>query len=150
MNCELCGYTDGKFYRAEIEGSMLVVCSGCALFGKIICEVEDTHKVDRKPQKSYGFIERSLKLDYPKTIKQAVAEKQLTIEKLAETIKESPYELKKIFNGKIIPADEIVRKLESALGISLYEDVIGTFEPSSTDNEISFEDIAQIKRKKQG
>ncbi len=150
MNCELCGYTDGKFYRAEIEGSVLVVCSKCALFGNIICEVENGLKTEKKAQKSHGFIERSLKLDYSKILKQAINSKQLTLEKLAEEIKESPYELKKIFDGKLVPADVIAEKLQSFLEISLYEDVMGVFEPKSTEDTVSLEDVADIKQKKQG
>ncbi|MCL5009823.1 MAG: helix-turn-helix domain-containing protein [Candidatus Parvarchaeota archaeon] len=149
MNCELCGFTDDKFYRVEIEGAVMTVCSKCSSFGKIIKEVEE-HEIEKKPQKSYGFVERSLKMDYLEILNNAMNEKNMTAEKLAEEIKESPYEIKKILKGKIMPTDAIAKKIESALKVSIYEDIVGTFKPTKESNEVSIDYIAQIKQMKQG
>lgn len=36
MNCEMCGKEiEGKPLRAKIEGSLLLVCSDCAKFGRV-------------------------------------------------------------------------------------------------------------------
>ena len=115
MNCELCGLGDKRFYRADIEGSVMTVCSECAKNGKIISELNP------EPKKSIATpADDELRLDFSKIIVEAMKEEKTSVEDLARITRNSPADIKKIINGKLIPTMELSKRLERALKINLF------------------------------
>lgn len=154
MNCELCGLSDSRFYKADIEGAVLTVCQTCAKYGKIMGEVNEEKAKESKSQRSATlslYSEKELRENYKEIINAAIAGAGIDLEQLASEIKESPYDLKKIVAGKMIPQEAIALKLEGALKISLFEEINVPFRDKSKKMELSFGDVVDIKKKnKQG
>lgn len=151
MNCELCGLSDKRFYKAELEGAVLNLCQTCAKYGKILEEVEDSVHGQSAKQGIFvsGMVlEKQLKPNFAAIINSKILEEKLNIDELASRIKISPYDLKKIIAGKLIPPDIVAEKLEKALNISLFETLSTSFKGKKDDKQQLFEDIVQIKRKK--
>ncbi len=145
MNCEICGAFEENLFRTEVEGAVMNLCKNCSKYGKVISvSVQVDSKIPRKIEK-----ENQLKYDYLNEINNALKERGLSIQEVAERIKCSPKDLKKIINGEILPDENITAKLEKILNISLYE--IDFFSDSAfkkeTDN-LSFGDVVNIKKSK--
>ena len=145
MNCEICGAFEENLFRTEVEGAVMNLCKNCSKYGKVISvSVKADSKIPRKIEK-----ENQLKYDYLNEINNALKERGLSIQEVAERIKCSPKDLKKIINGEILPDENITAKLEKILNISLYE--IDFFSDSAfkkeTDN-LSFGDVVNIKKSK--
>jgi putative transcription factor len=150
MNCELCGLSDTTFYKTQLDGAVMFLCHVCAKYGKVIEEIdESTDKSRIKKNKNLNiYAEKEIKIDYSKILSDALSEKSISIEQLASEIKESPYELKKIVSGKLLPQDSIALKLEKALGVSLYDEVNNSFSSSKEEeDEFPLGDVADIKKK---
>lgn len=135
MQCEICGADiHGKSHHVVIEGTELRVCTGCVRYGH---EVKQIHHVDAKTLPSgITFRARSRKRhdifdqmtdellsDYGQEIRRAREARGMTHEELALKIKEKASLLKKIEREDIIPEDNVRKKLERLLGISLTEKI---------------------------
>ncbi len=153
MNCEICGFFNDKLYKADIEGAVLTVCEDCAKNGKILEEVNqarDTGK-NNHHQLQPGSFENELRLDYPAVISNAMKEKGLTVEMLADELKESRLEIKKVVEGKLGPTDDIAKRLEKRLGVSLFEKVYTGAVDKTAGDSLTFADVVKMNDKhKQG
>ncbi|MEM3403657.1 MAG: multiprotein bridging factor aMBF1 [Nitrososphaeria archaeon] len=124
MNCEICGRRiEGRLKRVMIDGSILEVCSHCA----ILAEREVKEKPKSKLVKtSSPKIERiniddmEVILDYATTIKKARERMGLSQDDLAQKIKEKASVIKLIESGRMKPNMLIGKKLERALKITLF------------------------------
>ncbi len=124
MNCEICGLSDKKFYKVEIEGSVFIACSNCAKGGKILSEVvegkeESMNRKDLNIEDIYG---EDIDFNFSNKIKEAIRSRNISVEELSKETKTPIDELNKVINGKIIPRIDLTRKLEKALKIKLSED----------------------------
>ncbi len=151
MNCELCGLSDEKFYKTEIDGAILEVCQKCSKYGKVLSEVGSQssrtigNQIDTMPT------EKELRVDFSQIIKEALNSKNITLEQLSSQTSTSKYELKKVLDGKIIPSEELTFKLEKALKISLLEVSPKLFRKITKNKGLSIGDVVEIKKKqKQG
>ena len=97
-NC-LKRYGLKKAYVKPVIGSKVAIRSGKKLF-------EDLALVE-----GYGFI-----------VRRSREEKGLSQEKLAKLVGEKVSVIKKIETEKLIPSDELVRKLQNALKVKLIEE----------------------------
>ena len=148
MNCELCGLSDTKFYTTELEGATMVLCQTCSKYGRVIGEVKDEKKSNfSKSMTISTVIERELKSGYQKLISDALTAENTSIDELAQRIKVSPQELRKIINGKLMPQESIAEKLEKALKISLFENVVTSYKNGGEENHLSFSDVVNLKHK---
>ncbi len=130
MQCEICGRGDAANI-IELNGNELIVCKNCAGFGK---EIKRRERPKQKPKeaakhkpKRDSFIEEiesiTLVNDYAKLVKGAREKKGLTIKELAGKIFEKESVLHKIEQGRFIPENKLLKKLEKFLGIDLIEEI---------------------------
>ena len=148
MNCELCGFSDEHFYKTDIDGAILIVCSNCAKNGRIIEEVsvDKPAKVGTKNQKTENF-GYDLDPDYHLIIRGALQERGMTSADLASKIKESPTDVEKIASGRILPTETVAKKMEKALGVKLFLEDSIDFTDTRNDKGLKFEDVVSIKKK---
>ncbi|MBE5729100.1 helix-turn-helix domain-containing protein [Candidatus Parvarchaeota archaeon] len=121
MNCEICGLSDKKFYKVEIEGSVFIACISCAKNGKILSEIgenkeEHAHNNEATIEDLYGG---DVDFNLSNKLKEAIRSKNMSIEELSKETKTPVDELNKVINGKLVPRIDLTRKLEKALKIKL-------------------------------
>ena len=114
--CELCGKSVNELTKIEVEGSIVNVCPNCVKFGK---PVEVKMETASEPA-----IEDSMELasDYGTRIKKARESQRISRTEFANNINERESVIKRVENQTMIPDDELVKKIERFLKISLSED----------------------------
>jgi putative transcription factor len=129
--CEICGKGVEKAKKVKIEGVVLQVCNECATLGE---PVEDstlptsvavrTQRVfiQKKPEKVISE-DYTLVDDYPDRIRKARQQMGIEQKDLAKLINEKQSIISKIESGSFNPGDDLVKKLEKALKISLREKI---------------------------
>lgn len=131
MQCEICGAEAGKGRTIELDGSTLIVCAECVAFGvekKPLAEATGGAANAPKPTQTIGqpFFEREefdlgldIVPDFGARIRKAREQKQLTVQELAAKVFEKESVLHRIESQAIKPSDQLIAKLEKALGIKL-------------------------------
>jgi len=152
--CDMCG-SEGRMYKAEIEGSDLTVCENCSKYGKIIKEVKE--KVIVKPKKEIIMTEIGPKKevisivveDFAERIKRKREKLSIKQEDFAKTINEKVSLIHHIETGKFTPSIELARKLEKALKIKLVAQHEETHEKTSSGSsgEFTIGDFIKINKK---
>ena len=141
MICELCGRDVPRLRKVVIEGVILNVCDECAKFGKEIRGNEIPkevkyippevirERIERKKRRRYRDLdeEEVLVEDYAERIRHARERLGMTQDELAKKILEKRTVISKIERGEMRPDDELIKKLEKALGIKLKEKVTVTY-----------------------
>ncbi|MHC1610200.1 MAG: multiprotein bridging factor aMBF1 [Candidatus Methanospirareceae archaeon] len=131
--CEICGAEIGGEYKYIIIGSSkLRVCKACARHGTVVAEdtPQATHggedaQLTQARRRLYEQmdheIEEGLEIaeDYGRKIKEAREKAGLKQAELARRINEKESFLRKIEHEEIIPGEEVRRKIERVLKISL-------------------------------
>ena len=124
INCDLCGKTEDRLFKAIIEGVELNVCSVCSKFGKVIGQVKKpVIRETRKPQ--VAQVEEKVEIlveNYPEIIKKKRESMGLGQKDFALRINEKESIVHKIETGHFTPPISLARKLEKALGIKLVEE----------------------------
>jgi len=135
MICELCGKETERTKAVFIEGTRLTVCMECARFGETRVSPKGTQapkplitqRLEKRERRMRGrdvySDEENLELveDYPQRIREARTARNWKQEVLAAKINEKKSVINKLESGDIRPDDELVHKLERALGIKLKE-----------------------------
>ena len=150
----MCG-SEGKMFKADIEGSMLIVCEKCASYGKNIEEIKQEVIVPKK-------IEKKVKIDSPKKeivfivvgdFAERIKRKRESIgmkqEDFAKMLNEKVSLIHQIETKKFTPSIQLARKLEKALNIELveqHEEVPGKFSSQASD-EFTIGDFIKINKK---
>lgn len=143
MNCEICGAFEDNLFKTNVEGAFMNLCKSCSKDGKVIAVSVNTSKPIQKTKEN----ERQLKYNYLDTIKNALHDKALSVDEVANKIKFSTKDMKKILNGEVLPDGNVTAKLERLLNISLYEiDYTSDLSFKKDTNHLSFEDVVDIKR----
>ncbi|HLC96584.1 MAG TPA: multiprotein bridging factor aMBF1 [Candidatus Nanoarchaeia archaeon] len=122
--CEMCG-SEGKMFKAEIEGSFLTVCSNCAGFGKIISEVKQQVERSDKPEPAKFKQKEQMSIvveDFADRIRKKREALNLTQEEFAQKVNEKVSVIHHIETGKLTPNLDLAQKLGKFLGISLVEE----------------------------
>ena len=142
MECEMCG-RNGQLIRAEIEGSVLSVCSNCAPFGR---KVDIRSEV--RGRRPLTIENKSINPDYAKIVRSARVSSVLTIDQLAEKIGEKANVVERVEKG-MRPTDALAKKLEKALNIHLFGFAEKDVQVQRRkDTSQSLGDIAVIRHKK--
>jgi putative transcription factor len=135
MQCELCG-RDSGCRPATVDGVRMMLCPNCLnQHGKRIQEpiapraknVSSTLPKQKKPvyRDIYKDMktDRDLVSDWNERITDARKKKGLTREQLGFKIGERTVTVGKIENGDLRPSDDLVKKIEKELEITLFEEV---------------------------
>jgi len=132
MQCELCG-RECTCRPAIVDGVKMMVCPGCMKHGSAVAVSSPAEPPSRKPilerikrpkQKDvYKDMDKELVSNWNEIIKSARQKKGLTREQLGFKIGERTVTISKIENGDLRPSDDVAKKLEKELGISLFEEV---------------------------
>jgi putative transcription factor len=133
MQCELCGASiQGPAKIVLIEGARLSVCVRCSKHGT---EVQQTRgspgaakkvpgtapQPKRRPRDVFDLIEGDIVEDYNERIRAAREVKGWSQQDLAREIKEREVLIKKLEKHDLIPEDDLRKKLEKVLEISLID-----------------------------
>jgi putative transcription factor len=139
--CEICGTEiEGKAHYIAIGSSKLRVCKTCARYGTAVTEdakvqVKTKTSVDSEQAKQAKLTQAKRRLyeqmdheieevleiddDYGRKIKAAREKAGLKQAELAQRINEKQSLLRKIEHEEIMPTDEVRKKIERLLKISL-------------------------------
>ncbi|NMX22243.1 TIGR00270 family protein [ANME-1 cluster archaeon GoMg4] len=139
--CEICGAEiEGKAHYIAIGSSKLRVCKTCARYGTVVTEDVEVQvktktsigseqakqaKLTQAKRRLYEQmdheIEEGLEIDddYGRKIKEAREKAGLKQAELAQRINEKQSLLRKIEHEGIMPTDEVRKKIERLLKISL-------------------------------
>ncbi len=152
-DCEICG-REAQLYTVEIDRARLRVCFDCSKSGKLIEVPRHQHKPNPKgsafqPTLARQATELELVQDHGPCIKAAREKMHITREVLAEMINEKESFLERVESGRALPTEVLVRKLEKALGISLYEEVgVGSQGASRAEKKgLTLGDIITVRKK---
>lgn len=139
MHCEVCGRSIERPMKAEIEGSMMKVCSSCAKFGNA--------RKDRPPRAAFGKSKRAVRSpsfktretalecadDYNDTIRAGREKKGMKREDLGRMINEKASVIARLESGSMVPDTKLARKIEKALGVK----ILGRMEEEEVTGRVS-------------
>ncbi|WP_158056722.1 multiprotein bridging factor aMBF1 [Halorussus halophilus] len=156
VQCEMCGAETGSPKTIKVEGAELDVCDNCADFGTEVKTQESSSTSTKYSTSSSSSSSQSsgssasssssssssrsrrsdmfddmdeIAQDYDDRVRNARESAGLSQEELANELNEKASLIRKIERGDILPSDDVQRKLESELDISL------TMGGSSDDEE---------------
>jgi putative transcription factor len=142
MQCELCGKDCFDCKLAAVDGVRMMLCPGCMKYGEGVKETAKPSTILHKPpldrirkpkvKDVYEGMNKEFVSGWNELIKSARTKKGLSREELGSKIGERTVTISKIENGDLRPSDEVVKKLEKELGISLVEEVRNTGAASSS------------------
>lgn len=142
MPCEVCG-NKKVAGKARIDGIVFSVCETCAKFGSFTAS--DQPKIEREKVQIKEAPTEDILPDYNKIIRQAREKMGITAKELAEKIMEKQTFVERVENGKMLPSDSLVKKLEKFLGIKLKGIVSGGEDIHSNLPTATLGDLAEVK-----
>ncbi len=158
--CEVCG-RESPLYTVEIDRARLRVCFDCSKSGKLIEAPRQPARKERQGsqagpagqsvQRPKQQTEFELVSDYSEKIKASREKMHITRDVLSEMINEKESFLERIESGRALPTELLGKKLERALGISLYEEV-GTGSEGFSRGErrsLTLGDVINVKKKRE-
>jgi putative transcription factor len=120
--CELCGsQITGEVIPIVVENVPMKVCRPCSKHGKQAVS-KKTEKKPKPVKEMFTFKLPSVKEDYSRLIKDARERLGLTQDELGSKIAEQGTVVKLLEQSKFKPDQELAKKLEEVLGISLIEE----------------------------
>lgn len=158
-SCEMCG-REAPVRLATVEGTKMQVCSLCVKFGvevvgqgvgagrSRIPQALDDRAARQRPADIFQASETELVEDFGKRVRDGRQRKGLTQEELARKLNERQSILSKVEAGTQRPTEDLARRLQRELGITLFEQV-AVAEPerrTSTGGTFTLGDL--IKREK--
>ena len=142
MLCELCGKETKTLQKVIVEGSTMDVCESCTGFGKIIppapsppvagAPVLSPRRVYREKD-IYEKMDKTLIPNWADVIKTARKQKGMTRQDLGAAIGERTITVAHLENEELNPTDEMAKKLERELNVTLFEEIKSTV-PKSKEN----------------
>ncbi len=141
----MCGAEQASLTTTKVEGAELELCSSCTDFGTEVREEQSSSAGSKYSTSSSSGTPSSssssgsggsggsrrrrdmfddmeeIATDYDDRIRNARESKGLSQEELADDLNEKASLIRKLERGDTLPTDEIQRKLERALDVSLVE-----------------------------
>jgi len=157
MQCELCGRDCFDCKPASVDGVRMMLCPGCMKYGEGLKETAKPSTGSYKPSLDrirkpkvkdvYEGMSKELVSGWNELIKNARTKKGLSREELGFKIGERTVTISKIENGDLRPSDEVIKKLEKELGISLVEEVrsVGTSPSGSRPQGLTLGDFLKTE-----
>ncbi|MFC7177635.1 multiprotein bridging factor aMBF1 [Halosegnis marinus] len=146
VQCEMCGTEVADPKTVKVEGAELDVCGDCAEFGTEVRQESSSSSSTKYSTSSSSSSSSSsgsgssggsssssrrrrdmfdemeeVATDYDERIRAARESQGLSQEELAKQLNEKAGVIRKLERGDTLPTDQVQRKLERALGISLAE-----------------------------
>ena len=158
VQCEMCGAETPSPKTVKIEGAELQVCEDCADFGtEVRTETTSSTSTKYSTSSSSGTASNAdsgsssggtrrrrgqdmlddmaeLAADYDSRIRNAREAAGLSQEELAGEMNEKASLIRKLERGEMLPSDDVQRKIERELGISLSENAGADEEEWSSDD----------------
>ncbi|MCC7574640.1 TIGR00270 family protein [Candidatus Woesearchaeota archaeon] len=155
MNCDICG-SKGELFNVEMEGSKLVACDKCAVYGKKINKVvvNDEPVINFRESKKFVKADEPVILvvdNYNSLIKNKREKLGLKQEDLAKSINEKESLIQQIENKKIEPSFKVAEKLEKRLGLILlenYKESVSGQQSLKDQGPVTLGDLIQFKTRK--
>ncbi|GAD52449.1 HTH-type transcriptional regulator [Halarchaeum acidiphilum MH1-52-1] len=171
VQCEMCGAETANPKTIKVEGAELDVCDDCTEFGTEVKTESSSTTSTKYSTSSSGessgssgssggssggsrrrrrdmFDEmQELASDYDDRIRNAREQGEYSQEDLASELNEKASLVRKLERGDILPSDDVRKKLEKKLGISLLEAVEGDEEWDSGSGEGGLTLGDMVKRK---
>ncbi|OYR54382.1 multiprotein bridging factor aMBF1 [Halorubrum halodurans] len=147
--CEMCGAEQASLTTTKVEGAELELCSSCTDFGTEVREEPSGSSGSKYSTSSSSGTPSSssssgsggsggssggsrrrrdmfddmeeIATDYDDRIRNARESKGVSQEELADDLNEKASLIRKLERGDTLPTDEVQRKLERALDVSLVE-----------------------------
>ncbi len=146
--CEMCGAEQASLTTTKVEGAELELCSSCTDFGTEVRQdtgsssgskysttsssgTASSGASDSSSSGSSGGSSRrrrdmfddmdEIAADYDDRIRNARESRGQSQEELADQLNEKASLIRKLERGDVLPSDEVQRKLERALDITLVE-----------------------------
>ena len=145
--CEMCGAEEASLTTTKVEGAELELCSSCTDFGTEVRDESTSsgggkYSTSSSTGKSSSSSSSSgsagssggssrprdmfddmdeIATDYDDRIRNARESRGLSQEELADQLNEKASLIRKLERGDTLPTDDVQRKLERALDISLVE-----------------------------
>lgn len=164
----MCGTETDELTTIQTEGTKLQVCSNCTEFGTVIQEETTSSggqtqtstkgsggsqtvsggrsKSRSKPRESALDRMETLAPDYDDRVRGARESRGLTQEDLAKQLNEKASLIRKIEGGSMQPDEDVRKKLERALDITLTEEISGEeWEGGGSSGEYTLGDIIERK-----
>ena len=165
MLCEMCGKDAKSLKLVEIEGTTLNVCFECAKFGKQkttsqvqtqvsvtpqrVIETLEKRERRSKPKDIFEQITEELVDDYAERVRNARIKKGWTPEELGKRINERKTVITKIESGEMTPPEDLIKRLQAALGIKLLEKPTQMVVKKSTSvRPLTLGDLIKTEKKK--
>ncbi|WP_435096798.1 multiprotein bridging factor aMBF1 [Halarchaeum sp. P4] len=172
VQCEMCGAETSTPKTIKVEGAELDVCDDCTDFGTEVRTEESTSSTSTKYSTSSSSGQSSgtsasggsssgskrrrrdmfdemqeLASDYDERIRNAREQMGLSQEELAGEMNEKASLVRKLERGDILPSDDVRKKIEKKLGVSLLEATDGDeeWESGSSEGGLTLGDM--VKRK---
>ena len=151
----MCG-SEGKLYRAKVEGIEMNVCPDCSKFGDVLGEVKEEVEEVKKEVKHVEIkkepeIIEMVVGDFAERIRKKRGDMGLDQEKFAKKINQKKSVVHKMENGEFTPSIEIARRLERILGLQLVEEYAekdkASFQRTKSE-EVTVGDLIKIKKRK--
>ena len=156
MICELCGKTDMGGFRVRLEGTVISACRDCSKSKEIVSDLSkkpDKPKNVKKPEYNVELdVSGSFELvdEWGVAVRKAREKKGWSQDDLGMQINESHSVIHRIELGKYEPTDEVARKLERKLGVTLLEKTktVGDIASTSENKEFTLGDMIVIRKRK--
>lgn len=147
MHCEVCGRDVVWGYLVEIEGARLLACADCADRGVVIRKVRDKGREAQTSGENANSEEKELVFapDYGRRIRGARERLGVTVGDLAKRLRIPEGYLRRIEEEELTPTDDLARRLEKMLRISLFEEVEEEEgEHTTADSGLTLGDVVKI------
>ncbi|MBP1921987.1 putative transcription factor [Halorubrum alkaliphilum] len=147
--CEMCGAEQASLTTTKVEGAELELCSSCTDFGTEVREESSSSAGSKystssssgtssssssssssgsggssgssqRPRDMFDDMDE-IATDYDDRIRSARESRGLSQEELADDLNEKASLIRKLERGDTLPTDDVQRKLERALDVSLVE-----------------------------
>lgn len=144
--CEMCG-SSTNLVTAEVEGSQMKVCQGCAKYGTV---QKSVHRSTWKPRKS-DQPEMRVVRNYAQLIRTARERKGMSQEDFAKSLQEKESVIQKWESGTMKPRLNIARQLGKLLNVRLLEnDEKKAFvqEKKKVASELTLGDFIKVRKRK--
>lgn len=140
--CETCGRS-AELVKSHIENALLSVCRKCAGLGKVL--KDEAAPPARRQEPKIAITE--LIPDFPAAIRASREAQKITRKGLAQKIREKESVVARIENG-MRPTEQLIGKLEKALGIALSYEEKEQKLPKVRTEELTVGDILEIRMRK--
>jgi putative transcription factor len=138
MLCELCGKETKNLTPILVERTKMEVCEGCTTYGKILTEPPKKSMPVKTAPRRYKERDIFEKMDtilvpnWAEIIKDNREKKGLTREQLGAAIGQRTITIAHLENGELYPTDDMARKIEKELEITLLEKIVTTGQTTTT------------------